>query len=396
MESGFHSTWKKDSSALYGLELFEDDGELKEAAAAALPTIPQPQTPNEPMEFLCRSWSLSASEISKALAQKQKHFLFDNNFNTVPETFVAPQLSGKVISSINARKTGTIGKWFHHHHKELSGVTVKKKERARLENARAHSSVSVAGLAAAVAAVAAAGNSESNGSSSKMSMALASATELLASHCIEVAESAGADHDRVASVVRSAVDIHSPGDLMTLTASAATALRGEAALKARLPKEARRNAAISPYDKGVAETHWPAAIHRQIDEQCTPCVGELLEHTRKGVSRWKRVSVYINNKSQVIIKLKSKHVGGAFSKKSKSIVYGVCDETAAWPYKKIRENSDELYFGIKTAQGLLEFNCKSKIHKQRWVDGIQKLLRQVNCIEATEISLASLSISNSI
>lgn len=97
---------------------------------------------------------------------------------------------------------------------------MKKKDKTRMENAHMHSAVSVAGLAAALAAVAAAGNSSSSGS--KMSMALASATELLASHCIELAESAGADHDRVASIVRSAVDIQSPSDLMTLTAAAAT------------------------------------------------------------------------------------------------------------------------------------------------------------------------------
>lgn len=83
-----------------------------------------------------------------------------------------------------------------------------------------HAALSVAGLAAALASVAAAENRK--GSSSKMSTALASATELLASHCIELAESAGAEHDRVASIVRSAVDIRSASDLVTLTAAAAT------------------------------------------------------------------------------------------------------------------------------------------------------------------------------
>jgi hypothetical protein len=78
------------------------------------------------------------------------------------------------------------------------------------------------------------------------------------------------------------------------------------------------------------------------------------------------------------------------------VVYGVCDETAAWPYRKEREISDQVYFGLKTGQGLLEFKCKNKIHKQKWVDEIQNLLRQVSCIEATERSLDSLSISNSI
>uniref|UniRef100_A0A2P2PHX1 PH domain-containing protein n=1 Tax=Rhizophora mucronata TaxID=61149 RepID=A0A2P2PHX1_RHIMU len=257
-----------------------------------------------------------------------------------------------------------------------------------------HSAISVAGLAAALASVSAASDSDSSGS--KMNIAVASATELLASHCIELAESAGADHDRLASVVRSAMDIPSAGDLMTLTAAAATALRGEAVLRARLPKEARKNATISPYDKGLLETHWGSALVGPLGEQCPPCHGELLQHTRKGVLRWKCVTVYINKKSQVIIKIKSKHVGGAFSKKHKCLVFGVCDETLAWPHRKESESSEEAYFGVKTAQGLLEFKCKNKIHKQRWVDGILNLLHQVSSVEATEHSLELLSINNSI
>lgn len=51
---------------------------------------------------------------------------------------------------------------------------------------------------------------------------MASATELLASHCIEMAEQAGAGYERVASAVQSAVDVTAASDLMTLTAAAAT------------------------------------------------------------------------------------------------------------------------------------------------------------------------------
>lgn len=77
------------------------------------------------------------------------------------------------------------------------------------------------------------------------------------------------------------------------------------------------------------------------------------------------------------------------------IVYGVCDEKTAWPYEKEREISEDVYFGLKTAQGLLEFKSKSKVIKQKWVDEIQNFLRQVsNSLEATELSLESLSISN--
>ncbi|KAK3039495.1 hypothetical protein RJ639_028077 [Escallonia herrerae] len=417
IEGGQVLGWRKNTP--HWLRNLEENGE-EQRVAPKLPSIPQPQTPKESMEFLSRSWSVSATEISKALAQKQKHFMIDRSPSVIPEATVAvPQLSDKVLNLVNARRTGSIGRWFH---QRDSSNSIVKKDKARVEIARTHTALSVAGLAAALAAVSAAENSKTSGS--KMSTALASATELLASHCVEMAESAGADHNRVASVVKSAVDIQSPSDLITLTAGAATALRGEAALRARQPKDAKKNAAISPCDKGMAEAQMLAAFHTETEERDPPCIGDLLQHTRKGVLRWKRVSVYISKKSQVIIKLKSKHVGGAFSKKNKcknspcnvilasiktlvilellshnlpitGLVYGICDETAAWPFRNERENM-EAYFGVKTAKGLLEFKCKNKIHKQKWVDGIQNFLRQTRCIDSTLHSLKVLKINNSI
>ena len=128
------------------------------------------------------------------------------------------------MNSFGTRRAGTLSKWFHHHreHSSSSNTTnyLKKKDKARVENAHVHSAVSIAALAAGVASVTSVSNCKR--SSSKMALALGSATELLASHCVEMAERAGADRARVASTIRSSVDIHSPGDLMTLTAAAAT------------------------------------------------------------------------------------------------------------------------------------------------------------------------------
>ncbi|KAL3651875.1 hypothetical protein CASFOL_004877 [Castilleja foliolosa] len=246
-----------------------------------------------------------------------------------------------------------------------------KKDKARLENARIHSVLSVAGLAAALAASASVPAHLSR--SSEMSSALASATQLLASYCIEMAESAGADRERVASVVGSAIGFQTASHLLTLTAGAATALRGEAALRGRLLKEAKRSSAvISPDD--------------------LTCEGDLLQLTHKGMLRWRHVVVYINKAHQVKIKLKSKHVGGAFTKINKCIVYKVIDKSDEWPFKKGRENM-EVYIGFKTSHGLLEFKCKSKVHKQKWVYGIQKIMQRRSRFEEAENSLRMLHIN---
>lgn len=380
MENGNIWSWKSSSLRLKNMEEEEDK-------------IPPPQTPQEPMEFLSRSWSVSASEISKALAEKKKFYQVPNNF--LPHATIIPsQYLCAAVSSSNPRRS-MVGKWFHS--KEFNtNKLLKKKERARVDNARVHAAVSVAGVAAAVAALAAAANV--NHPSSKMSTAMASATELLASHCMEIAELAGANHDQVATVIRSAMDVRTAGDLMTLTAAAATALRGAAALKARVNREVRNSAAIIPYEKGVG---LESACHlvpqsKMIERSSfdTPRQeGKLLKRTRKGILHWKRVSIYVNKNSQVIVKLKSKHVGGAFSKKKKSIVYDVCEDIPAWPGRERGESGEERSnFGLKTAQGLLEFECENEIHRQKWVDCVRDLLQEVNDIGQMYPSLEVLKI----
>lgn len=76
-----------------------------------------------------------------------------------------------------------------------------------------------------------------------------------------------------------------------------------------------------------------------------------------------------------MIKLKSKHVGGAFSKRKSCIVSGVYEDIPAWPATAGRNIG--AHFGLRTAQGIIEFECENEILKQTWVDGVRNLLHQV-------------------
>jgi hypothetical protein len=130
------------------------------------------------------------------------------------------QLDATTNSISPHRHSNTATKWLFQHKETAGRAKHGWKEKARADRAQVHAMVSVAQVSAAVAAVTAATCCDSQ--DAKIAAAMASATKLLASHCAEAAQLAGAGHEQVSSAVRSAVGAASPGDLMTLTAAAAT------------------------------------------------------------------------------------------------------------------------------------------------------------------------------
>ncbi|KAK3040538.1 hypothetical protein RJ639_028984 [Escallonia herrerae] len=279
------------------------------------------------------------------------------------------------------------------------GQEGEEEEEARAQNAQVHAAVSVAGVAAAVAAIAAA-TAASSGSrkdehTAKTDMAVASAAALVAAQCVEAAEGMGAEREHLASVVSSAVNVRSAGDIMTLTAAAATALRGVATLKARALKEVWNIAAVIPVEKGVGvggggncgsngssngsfsgellpEENFLGICSREL--LARGC--ELLKRTRKGDLHWKIVSVYINKMGQVMLKMKSRHVAGTITKKKKNVVLEVLKDMPAWPGRHLLEGGEHRrYFALKTVlRGVVEFECRNEREYDIWTQGVSRLL----------------------
>lgn len=405
---------------------------------------PMLETPFEPMEFLSRSWSSSSIEVMQTLSPNSQEknrsmiaksfsitapssspqhaanensgsptdqsplipkgdfnmekFTSHDEFSSTPwksdnlkawlwmQETIHPELNlgrrlhkklfPKNMTSIKSLvQAASLKKW-------LKDMKDKKKEELRLHNAQVHAALSVAGLAAALAAVAEAKISEN--SESKTDVAVASAAALVAAQCVEVAESMGADRNRLSSVINSAASVKSPGDILTLTAAAATSLRGATTLKSRPKKESHEwsNSSIIPFEQrdGVftptSSVSEDVIIEGNDAEFCNNRTllakgTELLLHDPNGKPLWRLVSIFLNINSQVIMKIRNKYSVGAFTKAKESVIL----EVESWPRKGLVEGGVQLRcISLKTNDGIMELEFKDYVDHQVWTFTISQLL----------------------
>ncbi|TQD99265.1 hypothetical protein C1H46_015054 [Malus baccata] len=256
----------------------------------------------------------------------------------------------------------TVGRW-------LKERKEKKKEETRVHNAQVHAAVSVAAVAAAVAAIAA-GTAASSGSrkndqAGKTDMAVACAATLVAAQCAEAAEAMGADHDHLTSVVSSAVNVRSHDDITTLTAAAATALRGAATLNARAMKEAWNVSAVIPVEKGMG---------------IGVCAGKANNNNGGDRSRGSSFSDDLVPVDPTFLGVSNQDLltrGTELLKRTrKDVVLEVCKSMPAWPGRHLFDDGDQRrYFGLKTeARGIVEFECKNQREHDVWTRGVSRLL----------------------
>ncbi|CAM6094905.1 unnamed protein product [Calypogeia fissa] len=450
-DDGYLLECSRDSFSHSGLQNIEEHQPM---ANSALSAYAPPETPQEPMEFLSRSWSISAVDVQRALApvsvDSRKSSVVppsqsspDSTLETPPFRFasgVTPQLvmdrvlsTGTELSPFTSRRNShssgplnfgsppvsprgnqgnpqflpprqsfglgqrggkSMSRW-------LKDMKERKKEMNRTRKAQVHAAVTVAGVAAAIAAVAAAtAANSSDEQSTRTAMAMASAAALVAAQCVEVAENMGADREQMAAIVSSAVSVKSAGDILTLTASAATALRGAATLRQRTMKDARHSVAtVMPYERSSELRPSPSndrciTCHQsssasysgdyncdgdsEIDYSAQEILArgtEFLKRTRNGEVQWRMVFVYLNKKGQVVLNLQSKMMGGALKKNKKSLLLHVYPDIPAWPGRQLLEHGDERrYFALKTTRGDVEFECRSVTEHQLWTDSIKRLL----------------------
>ncbi|KAH0937496.1 hypothetical protein HID58_004957 [Brassica napus] len=263
--------------------------------------------------------------------------------------------------------TPSIKKWW----KEIKA---KRKEEVRLQRAEVHAAVSLAGLAAALAAIASenAGKDGGNGRPTTKVTAVASAAAVVAAQCAEMAETMGANRDQLSTMIGSAMTGTSVSEILTLTASATTSLRGAATLKARRSCKINRLNGSAPVLPIEDSSDLPPEFDKNTSllAQGTDL---FVETPDAGDFKVRTVSMILNKDAKVILKMKKHNL---LRTKKECIVTNVHVELYKDSETEENNMEDTCYLIVlKTNIGAIKIDMADDYARYKtWVTTVQHML----------------------
>ncbi|PUZ47841.1 hypothetical protein GQ55_7G198300 [Panicum hallii var. hallii] len=250
----------------------------------------------------------------------------------------------------------------------------KRKEEARLQRAEVHAAVSVAGVAAALAAIAAE-SAVPPGAAGMRETAVASAAALVAAQCAKVAEAAGATRDQVAAAVDAARASTDASNVITLTAAAATSLRGAATLRGR-----RSSSGGGGHGQNERGDHAGSArsqddldfdFNHARSRAALAKGDELFVAMPDGKWKLHTVSAVTNKRGEIVLRIKKTNLVRAFSHAKESVIR---DVRPCAPEKPSPDDGATYPVEVSTSKGKVELRADDYGVYKRWVATLSHML----------------------
>ncbi|KAJ8634696.1 hypothetical protein MRB53_008963 [Persea americana] len=361
-----------------------------------------PGSPLDSMDFLSDAWCNTAIQVLQPLPHDQSMVLQENLIKMFENDVKPPMMKLNVddgdAKSIPPWKTDDLKSWIwlqkaihpelnydrcfrkkwtlHLPHKlnpfkEISikkwvkEIKQKRKEEERLQKAEVHAAISIAGVAAALAAVAAE-NAKSGGEpNTTREAAVASAAALVAAQCAQVAEDMGAKRDQLSAAIGSAMTATGASDIFTLTAAAATSLRGAAALRARTGRRERDASAntLPVEENNNCDFDFDFAKYRALLARGA----EVEVRTSDGKCKLRSVSVILNTEAKVILRIRNINLLKGFASTKESIVYKLHEDS-------IGEAETSVPIVLMTSRGTIKLEMNGYDQYRIWVVTINHML----------------------
>ncbi|XP_062226070.1 VAN3-binding protein-like [Phragmites australis] len=247
----------------------------------------------------------------------------------------------------------------------------KRKEEARLQRAEVHAAVSVASVAAALAAIAAE-NAAPLGSAAMRETAVASAATLVAEQCAKVAEAAGATRDQIAAAVAAAVASTDAGNVITLTAAAATSLRGAATLRGRRSCGGHgQNERADHTGSARSQDDLDFDFNHARSRAALAKGDEMFVAMPDGKWKLHTVSAASNKHGEIVLRIKKTNMVMAFCHAKESVIH---DVRPCAPEKPSPDVGATYPVEVSTSKGKVELRADDYAVYKRWVATLSHML----------------------